>query len=101
MAKGLIIAGERSGVGKTSITLAVVRSLINRGLKVQGFKVGPDFIDSSYHALVTGRLPRNLDGWMMGREYCVGSCKNNSQTVDVAVIEGVMGLTMGARLRVR
>ena len=95
MAKGLIIAGERSGVGKTSITLAVVRSLINRGLKVQGFKVGPDFIDSSYHALVTGRLPRNLDGWMMGREYCVSSCENNSQAVDVTVIEGVMGLFDG------
>jgi cobyrinic acid a,c-diamide synthase len=92
MAKGLIIAGERSGVGKTSITLAVVRSLLDRSLKVQCFKVGPDFIDPGYHALVTGRPSRNLDGWMMGKNYCISSFENNSQNVDMAVIEGVMGL---------
>ena len=95
MAKGFIIAGERSGVGKTSITLAVVKTLLNRGLNVQCFKVGPDFIDPGYHAAVTGRPSRNLDGWMMGRDYCVSSFKNNSKNAEIAVIEGVMGLFDG------
>jgi cobyrinic acid a,c-diamide synthase len=95
MAKGFIIAGERSGVGKTSITLAVVKTLLNRGLNVQCFKVGPDFIDPGYHAAVTGRPSRNLDGWMMGRDYCVSSFENNSKNADIAVIEGVMGLFDG------
>ena len=95
MAKGFIIAGERSGVGKTSITLAVVKSFMNRDLNVQCFKVGPDFIDPGYHAAITGSPSRNLDGWMMGKDYCVSSFKYNSRNVDMAVIEGVMGLFDG------
>jgi cobyrinic acid a,c-diamide synthase len=95
MAKGFIIAGERSGVGKTTITLAIVKTLINRNLNVQCFKVGPDFIDPGYHAAVTGRASRNLDGWMMGRDYCVNSFANNCRSADIAVVEGVMGLFDG------
>jgi cobyrinic acid a,c-diamide synthase len=95
MAQGFIIAGERSGVGKTTITLAVVKTIINRGINVQCFKVGPDFIDPGYHAAVTGRPSRNLDGWMMGRDYCVSSFENNSGDADIAVIEGVMGMFDG------
>ncbi len=95
MAHGFVIAGERSGVGKTSITLALVKSLINRGLRVQCFKVGPDFIDPSYHAAASGRPACNLDGWMMGKEQCLFWFDQNSHDVDMVVIEGVMGLYDG------
>lgn len=95
MARGFVIAGERSGVGKTSLTLAIVKSLISRGLRVQCFKVGPDFIDPGYHAAVSGRPPRNLDGWMMGKGQCLHSLEDNSHDVDLVVIEGVMGLFDG------
>ena len=73
MTQGIIIAGERSGAGKTSLTLALVQCFINRGLKVQCFKVGPDFIDPGHHAAVSGRAARNLDGWMMGQTSTVST----------------------------
>jgi cobyrinic acid a,c-diamide synthase len=95
MAKGVIIAGERSGVGKTSLTLALVQCFLNRGLKVQCFKVGPDFIDTGHHTAVSGRASRNLDGWMMGRPYCIDSYARQSRDADMAVVEGVMGLFDG------
>ena len=95
MTQGIIIAGERSGAGKTSITLALVQCFINRGLKVQCFKVGPDFIDPGHHAAVSGRAARNLDGWMMGRPYCIDSFAKHGRDMDLAVIEGVMGLFDG------
>jgi len=59
----LVIAGERSGVGKTTITLAILSFLIREGFKVQSFKVGPDYIDPMFHHYVTGRPCRNLDGF--------------------------------------
>jgi cobyrinic acid a,c-diamide synthase len=95
MTKGFIIAGERSGVGKTTITLAVVKALMSNGLTVQCFKVGPDFIDPGYYTAVTGSPSRNLDGWMMGKDYCISSFDKHSRNADVAVVEGVMGLYDG------
>ena len=55
----IIIAGERSGVGKTTVTLTLLASLHRRGVKVQSFKVGPDYIDPMFHQYVTG-LPLSL-----------------------------------------
>ena len=88
----LVIAGATSGVGKSTIAAAFMYALKRKGLVVQPFKVGPDFIDPSYHTLVTGRQSRNLDVWMM-RKSGVLQCFNNScSDADIGVIEGAMGL---------
>jgi cobyrinic acid a,c-diamide synthase len=91
----IVVAGTTSGVGKTTISMGIMYSLRKRGLKVQPFKVGPDFIDPSYHTLVTGRQSRNLDMWMMGKKGFLDCFVNASYGADIAVIEGVMGLYDG------
>lgn len=92
----MVIAGTNSGVGKTSVTLALVTALRKRGLKVQTFKVGPDFLDPSYLRQASGRPCYNLDGWMSHRTYVEELFQRAAQDADVAVIEGVMGLFDGA-----
>jgi len=87
----LVLAGVSSGVGKTTITLGLLEALRVRGLAVQAFKVGPDFIDPAFHALATGRPSYNLDGWMCGREQVVSAVREHAADADVAVVEGVMG----------
>ena len=93
----LLIAGVQSGSGKTTLTLGFVAALKRRGLKVQTFKVGPDYLDPSWLALASGRPCYNLDGWMCGRDYVEALVDRVTQDADIAVIEGVMGLFDGAQ----
>jgi cobyrinic acid a,c-diamide synthase len=89
--RALVIAGVASGVGKTSITLGLLEAYRRRGLTVQPFKVGPDFIDPGFHRLATGRASYNLDGWMCGRERVVDTFRRSAAGADLAIVEGVMG----------
>jgi cobyrinic acid a,c-diamide synthase len=86
----LVIAGSTSGVGKTSITSAIIYGLKRRGYTVQPFKVGPDYIDPSYLSSISNNETKNLDVWLMGKDELVKSFVTNS-TSDVSIIEGVMG----------
>ena len=92
----MIIAGERSGVGKTTVTLALLAALQRRSQAVQSFKVGPDYIDPMFHRHVTKRACRNLDPVLTSEAYVQQCFAQHSQTADYALIEGVMGLFDGA-----
>ena len=91
----LVIAGERSGAGKTTVTIALLAYLIRRGLNVQSFKVGPDYIDPMFHTFVTGRPCRNLDPVLTSESYVKKCFSRHIQDVNCALVEGVMGLFDG------
>jgi cobyrinic acid a,c-diamide synthase len=92
----LIISGTTSGVGKTTISLAIMHAFKNKkGLLVQPFKIGPDFIDPSYHKIITGRESRTLDAWFMGEDGISSTVENAAKDVDIGIVEGVMGLFDG------
>ncbi len=92
----IAIAGERSGVGKTTVTLALLAALKRKQQTVQSFKVGPDYIDPMFHSYVTGRACRNLDPILTSATYVRQCFDRHSQTADCAIVEGVMGLFDGA-----
>lgn len=93
--KKILIAGTNSGVGKTTISLGIMQALTKRGLKVQPYKVGPDYIDPSYHTFITGRDSRNLDSYMLEDEKIKYIVNKASKDADISVVEGVMGLYDG------
>jgi cobyrinic acid a,c-diamide synthase len=91
----IVIAGTHSGCGKTTVASGIMAALTARGLKVQPFKIGPDFIDPTHHTKICGRISRNLDPFMMGEDGCIDTFIRVTQGADIAVIEGVMGLYDG------
>src|SRR5437763_16096983 len=91
---GIVLAGPHSGSGKTAVTCMLLTTLARRGLPVQPFKVGPDFLDPGYHAAFSGRPSRSVDLWLMGpervrREVAVHGAGR------AGIVEGVMGLFDG------
>lgn len=98
MAAGLVISAPASGVGKTTLTLALARAWRNRGLTVQCFKSGPDYIDPAFHAAATGRASVNVDSWAMDRGTIVHLVSRGADA-DVVLAEGSMGLFDGVAAR--
>ncbi len=92
----IILAGDRSGTGKTTLTLALLAALKQRHHTVQSFKVGPDYIDPMFHATITGRPCYSLDPVLTSESYVQQSFHTHCTAVDEAIIEGVMGLFDGA-----
>lgn len=91
----IIIAGTHSGCGKTTLASGLMTALTARGLAVQPFKVGPDFIDPTHHSAICGRTSRNLDPYMMGEAGVRETFVRASAGADIAVVEGAMGLFDG------
>ncbi|MCR5756908.1 MAG: cobyrinate a,c-diamide synthase [Selenomonas sp.] len=93
----LVIAATQSGAGKTTIVTGLLAALRQRGIKVQSFKAGPDYIDPGYHALASGRPAHNLDSWLTPKEILPEILTLGAENADIAIVEGVMGLYDGGR----
>lgn len=91
----VLIGAATSGSGKTTFTMGLLRALTRRGLKVQPFKCGPDYIDTQFHTIASGNQSVNLDTWMASPEHVREVYAHYCEGADAAVIEGVMGLFDG------
>ena len=89
------MSGTASGVGKTTVALAIIAGMRRRGLAVQPFKCGPDFLDTGHHTRICGRTARNLDTWMLSVEANRSVLRGAARGADVLVAEGMMGLFDG------
>ena len=98
MTAGLVISAPASGVGKTTLTLALARAYRNRRLKVQCLKSGPDYIDPAFHAVATGRASVNIDSWAMSRD-AIAHLASRGADADLVLAEGSMGLFDGVATR--
>ena len=96
MIPGIVLAAPASGSGKTTVTLALLRHLRDRGLRVGSLKVGPDYIDPAFHAAASGRACLNLDPWAMRESTFATAVETAAQDADLVLVEGVMGLFDGA-----
>ncbi len=96
MTARVVVAGTHSGVGKTTVATGLMAAFTERGRRVAGFKVGPDFIDPSYHAVATGRPSRNLDAFLSGPGMIAPLLAHGAAGADLAIVEGVMGMFDGA-----
>src|SRR5262245_36601141 len=90
-----IISAAMTGAGKTTVTLGLLAALRDRGVAVQPFKVGPDFIDPSLHEIAAGVPSHNLDGWMLTKETNQWLFSHAFAGKDVVIVEGMMGLHDG------
>ncbi|MCP8618108.1 cobyrinate a,c-diamide synthase [Salirhabdus salicampi] len=93
--KRFMVAGTHTGVGKTTITTGLMSAFKQKGLTVQGYKCGPDFIDPTFHSVVTGRKSHNLDSYMLREQTIRNIVSKYSKDVDLSIIEGMMGLYDG------
>ena len=96
MLPGLVIAAPASGSGKTTLTLALLRHLRDRGVRVGSLKVGPDYIDPAFHTAASGRTCLNVDPWAMREATFAAAVATASEDADLIIVEGVMGLFDGA-----
>ena len=96
MIPGIVVGAPASGSGKTTVTLALLRRLRERGVRVGSRKVGPDYIDPAFHAAASGRACLNLDPWAMRDATFAAAVGAASEDADLVVVEGVMGLFDGA-----
>ena len=93
----IVLAAPQSGSGKTTLTCGILAALRHRGLRVQAYKVGPDYIDPGYLAQASGRPAHNLDTWLLDEDTMLRVFAQTSSDADLAIVEGVMGLYDGGR----
>jgi cobyrinic acid a,c-diamide synthase len=93
--RGLLVSGTASGVGKTTVALAIMAGLRRRGLVVQPFKCGPDFLDTGHHTRICGRVARNIDTWMLSNDANQSVLQRAAEGADALIAEGMMGLFDG------
>lgn len=93
--KGLLIAGTASGVGKTTVALAILAAMRRRGMRGQPFKGGPDFLDTGHHTQISGRTARNIDTWMLPADANLDVVIEAARDADAILVEGMMGLFDG------